>query len=520
MDNPLVTESRPSIWRRRPTRFNFSIGDEIEGSIQALIQTCYDSRTVLGEVGDANTESPQQLAATASTGPPTTDATASPLSQVAADEGPVCVWGQYMEAEEPTDPFTQHGIYGTCAAVQVLSLRSRDNSMAVIDRALTTLPGLEAGGHDSNRATAIRDRYVGKGDTHTTYKAAALLDVALGLTLGDRDVVPPRARDGVSKPSLPVAGMAKRLFDMRSPAGGWADYSPENRLPLQPNPHATAVAILSLSRCSAAELTEAAGPGVSVWAELELTWLYLRRLDFRKQSVSTLSMILAALENVRRVLPSASRVTGSDYSRALAACRHEVSRWIRFTSSRECLRSLEALDYRSLEMEGNGKAKRYQFLYYLPHLLAAIAVMSSRSLLCRTGNRQFVTHVVEQFNRAAQDTRGEVVPGGRQRVSAVETMWVARLLDTFSARYVFERRTGLRRAWVWVRELWDTFMNPRVVPVVFAIVTAAVAATVVWKIATPPDQSAQFWWTLFATSMVSLVSAVAFGWIVSQKQQI
>jgi len=171
-------------------------------------------------------------------------------------------------------------------------------------------------------------------------------------------------------------------------------------------------------------------------------------------------------------------------------------------------------------MEGNGKAKRYQFLYYLPHLLAAIAVMSSRSLLCRTGNRQFVTHVVEQFNRAAQDTRGEVVPGGRQRVSAVETMWVARLLDTFSARYVFERRTGLRRAWVWVRELWDTFMNPRVVPVVFAIVTAAVAATVVWKIATPPDQSAQFWWTLFATSMVSLVSAVAFGWIVSQKQQI
>jgi hypothetical protein len=526
----LETTGLHALWRKRPTRYRFSLGDQTESSLQFLIQTCYESRTVLPEIVGP-VESPPANAATlggtsggdAAQVSSATFGDAAPaptaLTPPSVEDGPVCVWGQYLEAEVPTDPYTQHGIYGTCAALQVLSLRRIENSLPLIVRALTTLPGLEGGGADSQRARSIREKYVLKGDKDTTYKSAALLDVALGLSPCDRRVVPPRG-GGPSRSVVSPTQSIEGLLNMCLPDGGWPDYKAAIGLPLPPNPHATAVALLSLSRCTIEEYAACTGAQDKVWQCLERTCSYLLSLEIRKQSVSTLSMILTALENFAAILPGRLKATGTDYARTLAACRGEITGWIRYTSSRECLRSLEALDYRSMEMEKKGGGKRYQFLYYLPHLLAAIAVLSSASMRRGRNNRQFMKHVVEHFIDAAQETRGEVVPGGRQRVSAVETMWAARLMDSFAEHYWRQRR-GLRsRAWAAALEGFDTFMNPKVVPVVAGTIVAAGVSTVAWWLATPKDQSAQFWWSLFATSLVSLVSAVALGWIVSQKQHI
>jgi hypothetical protein len=289
---------------------------------------------------------------------------------------------------------------------------------------------------------------------------------------------------------------------------------------------------MAISRCSKAEL-ELADDRNDFWRHIEDTCRYLLDLDLGKLSISTVSMLVISLENLAGVAPAQLRRAKSPLAYCLAGCRRELSRWIRFTTSQECLRSLEALDYRSLDVSGDLRpsseraseafvaparpVKRYQFLYYLPHLLASLAVQSSWRLRLHASNRQFSSHVVGNYVAQALNARGEVVPGGRQRVSTVETMWVSRLLQTYSSQYWREQASIWRRIWRLARDAWDTFMNPRVA-MFFVLLAVAGAATAVtyWAGA----NSDQFWISLTATFAASLLGSLVLGYFVSEKQRI
>lgn len=320
-----------------------------------------------------------------------------------AGEPSVYAWSQYLDVVDKaaeTDLGHHYGIFGTSAAVQVLAMQSPAEFELLLSAGLRVLP--KVGGKDTDDdLEAVHGHFVSKGDLDVVYKVCALLDAANALcAMPDR---PPHLHADVDH-------VLEHLLQMRIGESGWPDYSSEREYQ-GANAHATAVALLSISRCSPI-------PQAATHACLEaLRWFANQPVEH--QSIATLSMLVSAVNRMSAVHEIGD---SREVRKLLDASEQALEAWIKLTSPLEIQRSLEATDYwlpLEAHREHPGDSFRFAFLLYLPHCLAALAALESPRLRQVSACRRFVIAAVRIVATGAKD-RGHFVAAGRTLVSTVE----------------------------------------------------------------------------------------------------
>ena len=360
-------------------------------------------------------------------------------------------WGQYLNDHRNTKVHT--GIFGTTAALEILAETDRAEYAADIESALPTLPLLVDGdAGEGTIAREIRDKYIGKDDLAVTHKVAALLDAALSLERSGHTAV--RASDS-------VRSAVESLLSLRPSQTGWPDCSMPN---LGSSKHATAAALLSLSRVT----DEQSRDGIAT--ALRETVKVYDHSDFPNLGISTTAMLLMALSNFEENGHFRDELVL--WSEIKSAAEASVLAWIITAPSSGVRRTLEATEYASpdkAEADNAPANGRWSFLLYLPHVVAAQAVLMSPTLREDRRARVFVLGVLSILTDSLIVT-GQFVPGGRSLISTVEQLWIFRLLVVFekSHKTLYSRR--------WLRT-WDEFAlrgfgakTMAVIPAVVAVV--------------------------------------------------
>lgn len=308
---------------------------------------------------------------------------------------PVWAWGQYLN-DPSGNP--QTGIFGTAAAIEIIRIGNSGLSEHC-QSAATTLPFAPT---ESANPTALDQRSSAerKGDTRTTFRVAAL--VHAWVQMGNMK-------------SLSEAVAA--LLDLRIPGKGWSDSESGTSALRETRFHPTAVALYALAGASrldhkvAAEAViplhsaTAPDPGISLWAVMSM-----------------------ALEDVGATQPV--DVACAD---ALHRARREIRKWIKTESRQKIAFSIDAYDFETAETDPGGRGKRYGFMFYMPHCLAALAALRSKTLWKSASVRAYVESVVRAYLDRMQNNP-LVRPPGRNRDSTVETLWLARLLREYLDR--------------------------------------------------------------------------------------
>jgi hypothetical protein len=346
-------------------------------------------------------------------------------------------WGQYLfpvNRDHDSDLGDQYGIFGTTAGLQVLAGHSPGEYRNVLAAACQVLPPVKhqdatSGGpegeavrsesvpgnelwHEPTGPEAVHARFVDKGDLKVVYKLCALLDAVVVLS-----------RDEQLRKSIPCGQdlVLGALLGLRVSSAGWPDHVGLAREYHEPNVHATAVALLSIGRGA---LTD---ESIAHCSEA-LQWLAGSQLH--NQSVATLSMIVLAIEGLRRRSENDAFLK-THVSQLLARCQDALRSWTTTTAPVEVRRSLEGTEYR-LPPEGSNTPEEahFEFLMYLPHCLVALACLASPRLLRSGRSRRFAVGVVDVVAQEAKQ-HGYFVAAGRSLVSAVEHLWLYRLLTAF-----------------------------------------------------------------------------------------
>lgn len=316
-----------------------------------------------------------------------------PLSAPSLD--PVWAWGQYLN-DPSGNP--QTGVFGTAAAIEIIRIGNSGLSEHC-QSAAATLPFAPV---NSTNPMALEQRTSAehKGDTKTTYRVAALVHAWVQLN------------------NVNALGEAvDALLDLRIPGKGWSDSASGSFALRETRFHPTAVALFALARASrldpevAAEAViplhsaTAPDPGISLWAVLSM-----------------------ALEDV--VARQSVDVACAD---ALHRARREIRKWIKTESRQKIAFSIDAYDFETAETDPGGRGKRYGFMFYMPHCLAALAALRSEPLWKSPSIRAYVESVVRAYLDRMQNSP-LVRPPGRSRDSTVETLWLARLLREYVDR--------------------------------------------------------------------------------------
>ncbi len=344
-------------------------------------------------------------------------------------------WGQYLfSVRREFDPElgAQYGIFGTAAGVEVLATEGAGKFGPVLLRACKVLPAVPAPqaarvvpgpgvaprtdtttAGDSGGTTDIHRRFTVKGDLLVTAKLCALLDAAVAVASGV-DLRGSLACD----PAL-VAG---ELLSLRSPEAGWPDHGGPEGEYREPNAHATAIALLSLSRTRSLDDEQMAG------TEEAIAWLDGPAAGLQDQAVATLAMAHMAVAALRDRYQDPKAVS-AHHSAVLNTCRQGLLDWIRTTRPAEVRRSLEGTEFRlppSADKEP-GRGPDFDFLLYLPHCLVALACVASPELLRNGRARRFALGVAGVVAEEAI-AKGYFVAAGRGLVATVEHLWLYRLL--------------------------------------------------------------------------------------------
>jgi hypothetical protein len=328
-------------------------------------------------------------------------------------------WGQYLELRgrgiRPVS--TQFGIYGTSAGVQVLSLMSPATYQQIIDAASGTLPLIAATVSDGS----IYDYFQSKGDLCVVYKVAAIVD-AYQPGKVDIDDIP---------------ASVVELLSLRRDGVGWPDFLKHGLEEFQDaSAHATATALLSLTRFTKVRAGQAFREAVA----------WLENVDVNSLSIATLSLILLALHSAGG---AETRTRGTD--ELMKKCRSVLVSWASRAVPEDVRRSIEALEYLlpkpSITTPLDESEQEFTFLLYMPHCLAAIALMAEGGDRHRYRVRRYLISVVREITqRMAQ--RGSFVVAGRNLVSAVESLWIFRLLARFEKYEPFSSYGGAMSDWL------------------------------------------------------------------------
>lgn len=404
---------------------------------------------------------------------------------VTLENGKAKAWGQFLDAggDFPSEELGgQFGIYGTCAALEIVTLAGQmEDNHELIEKALSCLPMISGQCLD-----VFEQYYANKGDLRTTYKLAALIDVTQ-LVYGDGWPAVSR-----TAPIEAVVGLSRQ-------SGGWPDYKHDADV-LEANVPATIVALLALSRCTALN------PAQQTTIAQGLRFLTLYSLS--ELSIANISMLVIALERFRAKSATLNIIANhAAFAVLLNQSRDELSRWAVRSRAEDARRSLEGFDYRSPQTKDQTGAKRFQFLLYIPHCLAGIAILESPQLQRRYNNRMFVRQVITVYAGDIVD-HNDLTPGARGRVSSVESMWLARLF----AAYITSEIEGHR-----VRDFLDRLRSPKRTAVTALVVllglTLPIAAVVF-------DGRAAIILATIGSVLLSVSTAILMGLLVERQNRI
>jgi hypothetical protein len=336
------------------------------------------------------------------------------------EDDQVYAWGQYLEIRGQSVHLNlgqQYGIYGTSAGLQILTLQSAGSHRNIISRASRVLPFVVRDEDGVNRH--LHEHFVEKCDLIITCKLASLLDVATIL-------------EPISKSISIIVDrtvVLEKLLEIRHSDAGWPDYKSEDEWQ-GPNTHSTAVALLATSR---ANLTiEAERACVEA-----LSWFSDQPLQ--KQSVATLSMMVMAFSNFTQKPKPNSAFTTPRLKQLKDQCESFVYTWIKDSAPSEVQRSLEGTE--CFLPPGRGSVvttgtSRFTFLAYLPHVLAALAILASPRLRKQYKCRQFVVATVRRVTHEI-NSQGCFIAAGRSVVSTVEHLWLYRLLHEYETQALY-----------------------------------------------------------------------------------
>jgi hypothetical protein len=361
------------------------------------------------------------------------------------DRRNVWAWGQFLEIRGHTvqQPLgNQFGIYGTSAAVQILAMQ---NARAGGSQTSTIEPEALSGSavlplvlaDPGSQYAPLHEHFIGKQDLLVTFKLASLLDAANCL-----EAIKLPTGYTVDKPAL-----VRRLLELRRPGQGWPDYRSDSEWQ-GPNTHATAVAALAISKRSVQ-------PEAQDACREALEWFYDTE-PLEKQSIATLAMIVMALAgdgidpNVRRRSPELTRLQ--------AACEGLVCDWVGDSAPGEVQRSLEGTEYwlppGSISPQSVG-GNQFTYLFYLPHILVGLAILSSPQLRRSYAARRFTLLVIDRVTQEINQ-QGCFIAAGRSMVSTVEHLWLYRLLYQFENKglYPHEILSTVDRIRSFARRRW------------------------------------------------------------------
>ncbi len=331
----------------------------------------------------------------------------------------IAAWGQYiavLRKVPEVDLGNQYGIYGTAAAVQVFAMKSVREHKTHIRDGLKVLPLVD--GKPVGDGDTLRQHFVEKGDLFIVHKVSALLDAAVAVRAGE---------DHPDDVGANVEYVLSELLDMRIPEAGWPDYKKHGDHQGS-DPHATAVALLSISRCVRGTRAAEACREALIW---------IKDYPLEQQSIITISLVVAATNALSDVIKDSKDLTAYQKQTEMA-----LEAWIRATSPVEIQRSLAATEHWQPEeatRDRTPSASRFDFLIYLPHCLAALAVLSSDRLRGSGSCRRFVLGTVERVSDGTT-THGHFVAAGRSLVSAVEHLWLYRLLQEFDQQDLYKSK--------------------------------------------------------------------------------
>jgi hypothetical protein len=333
-------------------------------------------------------------------------------------------WGQYLEIRGKSvqqSLWKQYGIYGTSAAVQILTMQSKGSYRNLILRGSRVLPLVQKDPDPSYNG--LHEKFIKKGDLSTVYKLCSLLDAATVLEpLSDsKDFDIDRAK------------ILREVLTIRHLDAGWPDYKSDDNDWQGPNTHATAVALFAISKGAVSVEAQEA-------CHQALRWFCDQSLE--KQSVATLSMLAMAYANFAKETGPNSEFHESRLNSLHIRCENLIYEWVRGSFPGEVQRSLEGIEYwlpPAPERPRTAGGANYTVLLYLPHVLAALAVLAVPRLRSRYICRQYVLGVVERVTREL-NSQGCFIAAGRNMVSTVEHLWLYRLLHEFEIQSLYPSR--------------------------------------------------------------------------------
>lgn len=312
----------------------------------------------------------------------------------AADQPRVWAWGQYLNDPSGNQ---QTGLFGTAAAVEIIRLGNGGLS----DRcrtALGTLPFSPDVPLDQI-ARQQKDYALAKGDTRTTFRVAALVHAWAQM-----------GRAGEDTTSLDDA--VNQLLNLRIPGVGWNDSSNGQHL-RNTLFHPTAVALYALSAAGKLDPT-VAGEAMAP----------LHPLTAPDPGIAVWSLISLALDDISTTEPRPVEMLD-----AIHRAHAMIKAWVREADPKNADAAIDGYDFESAEADPGGQGKRYAFMFYMPHCLAALAILRSKEL-SRGPARAYARRVVQKYQGQLQKSP-LVRPRGRSRDSTVEMLWVARLFRAY-----------------------------------------------------------------------------------------
>jgi hypothetical protein len=359
----------------------------------------------------------------------------------------VWAWGQFLEIRGHTVQQllgNQYGIYGTAAAVQMLAMQSARQGVtqnsnfgpeALSGSAVLPL----VLGDPGRRYAPMHEHFTNKQDLLVTFKLASLLDAAncLGTI---------KLPEGYS---IDKSALVNRLLEIRRPGQGWPDFRSDSEWQ-GPNTHATAVAVLALSR-------RPVSPDALYVCREALEW-FQESEPLEKQSIAVLSMLIMALAG--NSLDSESRQKSLELAQLCTKCERLVRDWIGDNAPSEVQRSLEGTEYwlppGSVAPQSVG-GSQFTYLFYLPHILVGLGILSSPRLRRSYAARRFALLVIDRVTQEINQ-QGCFIAAGRSMVSTVEHLWLYRLLYEFENKglYPHEIVATIDRVRSFVRRRWPT----------------------------------------------------------------
>ncbi len=364
-------------------------------------------------------------------------------------------WGQFLD--EPRDN-TQYGIYGTSAAIQVLSLAGFNSTHKFITGASKIL---------EDTFTKKTGLFHEKGDLYVLYKLTYFAE-------GEK----PTENDITSKNPI-----MEKIIKCAIEGQGFGEYFISNKKKsIHSKVVATAFALLSLKRYHPFLL--------SSQCKSILKWLCRIISENGKLRPHELGLATLALIEYKTLSNGIS-----NYKSTLHECKKRLISW---ANSRKKYRFGESEVYYYSTRLNNRRQNRY--LFFLPDCLIAIVFLK---LNCPKQTLNYLLGVVRHFTGKILGKNG-FTPNITNRASTVDNLWIYRLLKEFKSTKTTFLFPSTIVSW-WEKSRLGKFL------ILFSLLAISILGS---SIATVNASSDKIFPHLFFSIIGGIMATISFGLLV------